>query len=283
MNTNRLSDIRPSPLAGRWYPGDARTLARTVDEYIQQAELPEIPGEVLAVVSPHAGHRYSGPVAGYAFAAARGMTPEVVVIASPMHQPYRAPILTTAHDGYETPLGAVPVHQQALAAVRAGVRESTGLDLEAVREDQEHSVEILLPFLQRVLPEEFSMLPLMIRSQDPNEMRALGGVLADVLKEHKGLLVASTDLSHFYRANTAEELDKTMIQVIEDFNPEGLYHAEARGEGFACGKSALATVMWAAKGLGANHALDLRYAHSGHVTGDNAQVVGYTAAVFTRV
>jgi AmmeMemoRadiSam system protein B len=127
------------------------------------------------------------------------------------------------------------------------------------------------------------MLPLMIRSQDPNEMRALGGVLADILKEQRGLLVASTDLSHFYRASTAEKLDHTIIQAIEDFDPEAVFRAEARGEGFACGKSALAAVMWAARGLGANHAQDLHYAHSGHVTGDKAQVVGYTAAVFTRV
>jgi AmmeMemoRadiSam system protein B len=253
-----------------------------VDEYLASAELPEIPGEVLAVVSPHAGHRYSGPVAGYAFAAVRERRPDVVVIASPMHQPYHSPVLTTAHAGYRTPLGAVPVHQQALAEITAGLQEEAGLEIEAVSRDQEHSVEIILPFLQRVFRHDFHFVPLMIRSRDAGAMRLLGSVMADVLRDRECLLVASTDLSHFYSAEEAERLDSTIIQHIVDFHPHDLFKAEENQQGFACGKSALAAVMWAARGLGATRAHHLHYAHSGHITGDTTQVVGYTAAAFSR-
>ncbi len=104
-----IADVRPSPIAGQWYPGDERRLRESVDRYIEQAKLPELEGEVTAVVAPHAGHLYSGPVAGYAFAALKGRAPEVVVVVSPMHYPYYEPLITSAHDAYETPLGKIPV------------------------------------------------------------------------------------------------------------------------------------------------------------------------------
>ena len=85
---NEISDIRPSPIVGQWYAGDAARLAEQVDGYMEAAELPSLDGEVVAVVAPHAGHIYSGPVAGYAFGTLRGLTPEVVSVISPMHQPY---------------------------------------------------------------------------------------------------------------------------------------------------------------------------------------------------
>lgn len=78
-------DIRPSPIAGQWYQADAKRLAAQIDRYLDEAELPEIEGQVLGVMAPHAGHVYSGSVAGYAFAAVRGLQPELVAVISPMH------------------------------------------------------------------------------------------------------------------------------------------------------------------------------------------------------
>ena len=114
-----IAPIRPSPLAGRWYQDNPKALALSVDQYLNQAELPELPGKVIAVIAPHAGHVYSGPVAGYAFAAVRAQTPELVAILSPMHQPAYEPLLTTAHSAYETPLGPVPVDTDAVAELDA--------------------------------------------------------------------------------------------------------------------------------------------------------------------
>ena len=107
-------DIRPSPIAGQWYPADPKRLAIQVDRYIREASPPALPGQVLAVMVPHAGHLYSGPVAGYAFKLLQGLTPDVVVVVSPMHYPYYEPLLTTAHEAYATPLGLIPVDKPAL-------------------------------------------------------------------------------------------------------------------------------------------------------------------------
>ena len=98
-------DVRPSPLAGRWYDSDPDALARSVDRYLDSAQLPELEGEVIAVIAPHAGHTYSGAVAGYAFAALRGRSPNLVAVIAPMHHTYDQPLITTAHQAYSTPLG----------------------------------------------------------------------------------------------------------------------------------------------------------------------------------
>ncbi len=277
-----LTDPRPSPLAGRWYPGDADTLAQSVDKYIANAELPDIPGDILAVAAPHAGHRYSGPVAGYAFAALRGMRPALVVIASPMHQPYLEPVLTSAHDGYRTPLGDVPISRDVVEEIGQIFRATTGLEITAVRNDREHSIEIEIPFLQRTFSHPFEIVPLMIRHQTPDAMHSLGKAIAQTLASQDAIMVASTDLSHFHDAQTAKSLDEVMIEEIVALNPEGILQAEKDRKGFACGRGAVAAVIWAAKELGANKAHLLNYAHSGDVTGDDREVVGYAAVAMVR-
>ena len=276
-------DLRPSPIAGQWYPGDPNRLAASVDEYINGARLPHIDGQVIAVMSPHAGHRYSGPVAGYAFAALRGLQPELVAVVSPMHFLAEQPLLTCGHDAYFTPLGEVFVDHESVQALETHLQVELGYGLSPVKNDQEHSLEIELPFLQRTFGGEFGLLPVMVREVSVKVTRGLGRALAKVLDGRNTILVASTDLSHFYPQPVAESLDGEILRHVEAFDPEGVLRAEEEGKGFACGRGALAAVMWAAKGLGANHAQVLNYATSGDVTGDYNQVVGYAAAAFTRI
>lgn len=277
-----VTDVRPSPIAGRWYPADKELLAESVDEYVQSAELPAIEGEVMGVVAPHAGHLYSGPVAGYAFAALRGLKPDVVVIVSPMHYPYQQPFLTSAHLAYQTPLGTIDIDQKLIASIHNQLESELGAELTPVRNDQEHSVEIGLPFLQRVLDEGFQIAPIMVREQHLRIIRVFGGILAKSLRGKKYILVGSTDLSHFYTQEQAQIFDSEILRRLEAFDPEMVFRAEDEGKGFACGKSAIAAMMWAAKDLGANHVQILNYGTSGDVTGDYSQVVGYGAAVITR-
>ena len=146
-----ISDLRPSPIAGTWYDGNPQRLSQSVDEFLDRAELPELEGEVIGVIAPHAGHRYSGPVAGYAFAAVRGLAPGLVAVISPMHQPYPQPLITTGHSAYTTPLGNVLVDRQAVEDLSARVKTRLGFGLSPVAYDQEHSLEIELPFIQRAL------------------------------------------------------------------------------------------------------------------------------------
>jgi AmmeMemoRadiSam system protein B len=280
MNANL--DVRPSPIAGQWYPGDPKRLSVSVDQYIQAAELPELDGEVVAIVAPHAGHMYSGPVAGYAFAALRGLIPDLVAVVSPMHYPYNEPLLTTAHQAYETPLGIIPVDMNAVQALDGLLEQELGYGLTHVKRDREHSLEIELPFLQRVIETEFQLLPVMVREQSHRATRLLGQCLAKTLAGRNALLVASTDLSHFYPLDLANQLDAEMLRCIESFDPDAVIQAEEEGRGFACGRGALAAVLWAAKELGANQVKILKHATSGDITGDTSSVVGYGAAVVLR-
>jgi AmmeMemoRadiSam system protein B len=277
-----ISPVRPSPIAGTWYEGNPRTLSQVVDGYLDKAEIPALTGEVIAVISPHAGHKYSGPVAGYAFATVRNQKFDLVAVLSPMHQPYYDSLLTTAHEAYATPLGNVPVDKDSTSDLDTRLRKTLGEGLVPVAYDQEHSLEIELPFLQRALASEFKLLPIMVRSQSARVSQELGEALAETLRGRNALLVASTDLSHFYTQKQAVAFDTEMLRRVEAFSPEEVFSAEEEKAGFACGLGALTAVLWAARGLGGDMVRVLRHATSGDITGDYSSVVGYGAAVILK-
>ena len=277
-----IAPVRPSPIAGAWYEGNPHALAQAVDRYIDQAELPELPGEVVAVIAPHAGHIYSGPVAGYAFATVRGKAFDLVAVLSPMHQAYDEPLLTTAHSAYVTPLGEVRVDRDTVSDLDSRLKESLGHGLTPVAYDREHSLEIELPFLQRALAGDFKLLPVMVRAQSAKLSRQIGEALAETLHGRNALIVASTDLSHFYTQQEAVAFDSEMLRRIESFSPDDVFCAEGEQKGFACGLGALTAALWAAKALGGDMVKVLRHATSGNVTGDYSSVVGYGAAVVLK-
>jgi MEMO1 family protein len=277
-----VSETRPSPIAGTWYEGQADRLARAVDGYISAASLPDLPGEVLAIIAPHAGHRYSGPVAGYAFAAVKNHTPDVVAVLSPMHHLYSFPFITTAHAAYATPLGEINVDRPLLNELDKNLKNRLGYGLTSVANDPEHSLEIELPFLQRAIKTGFTLLPVMLRQQTRATARKMGEALAETLAGKNSLMVASTDLSHFHKQAAANTMDAAMLSRVEAFSPDGIFDLDESGEGEACGLGALAAVLWAAKLLGADTVRVLKHATSGDVTGDHERVVGYGAAVVLK-
>jgi AmmeMemoRadiSam system protein B len=273
-----MLDLRPSPIAGTWYAGSAKTLSASVDKFLEAAQLPELNGNIIAVIAPHAGHVYSGGVAAHAFATLRGLTPDLVAVLSPFHNLAAYPLITTKHQAYSTPLGNIAVDQSALAELQSNL----DIPIMAIANDREHSLEIELPFLQRALKNDFKLLPIMVRAQEPAIAEKLGHALAQTLKNKNALIVASTDLSHFYDQQTAKILDEEMLRRFEAFDPESIFEAEHTGTGFACGHAAVASMLWAARDLGANKVQILKYATSGDVTGDQSSVVGYGAAVVLR-
>lgn len=270
-------NIRPSPIAGTWYPGNPTRLTRTVDDFLKQADTAVPTGRIWGVVAPHAGYRYSGQVAAYAFACLKGLRPDLVVVVSPLHQMHHASLLTTAHDAYETPLGVIEVDRAAVDQVHQALRQSN-LGLTAVSQDQEHALEIELPFLQHVLG-SFKLLPIMIRNQNTLVVQTLAQALADTLATRNAILIASSDLSHFYPQPLANEFDGEILRRLAAFDPQGILTAEEEHVGFACGRGAIAAALWAAKALGANRVNVLNYATSGDTTGKYDSVVGYGAAV----
>lgn len=278
---NGISAVRPSPIAGTWYTSNPERLGQQIDHYLASAQLPELSGQVIVVIAPHAGHRYSGRTAGYAFATVLDQERDLVGVVSPMHAAHPASLLTTAHQAYATPLGTVPVDARAVDQLDA-LLDKEGQELTRVANDREHSLEIELPFLQRALRGAFQLLPVMVRSQSPQAARKLGHALAQVLKPHNGLLVASTDLSHFYPEEAARQLDDEMLRRMTTFDPDALFAAEREGVGFACGVGAVAAVLWAAKELGATAVEILHHSTSGDETGDYSSVVGYGAAAVLK-
>lgn len=274
---------RPSPIAGTWYSGNPEMLAKQMDAFIEKAVIQDedVPGKVIGIIVPHAGHRYSGRTAGYAYKAVKGDARDLVVVLSPFHPYAPAAFLTTGHAAYRTPLGDIPVAEDLLDALERAL-EAEDISMQQMMQDEEHSVEIQLPFLQRAWQDDFRLLPVMVRSQDAQQLERFARALHAVIADQRFLLVASTDLSHYQPLQIAEQLDAEMLRRIQEFDPRRVLSAEREGKAFACGAGAVAAVLWAAARAGADTAGILNYSTSADVTGDTTSVVGYGAAVLTR-
>jgi len=268
-------DIRESPIAGSWYPGTKAELERTIDRYLAAVPAQPLPGELVALVAPHAGYNYSGQVAAYAYKQLVGKHFDTVVVISPSHGPYAGGVLVTRKRYYRTPLGLVEVASDLVQAVDKEFR------LNFIGQDEEHSLEIQLPFLQRTLG-DFRLVPFMLENQFYATAQGLSQALATVLPAEGVLLVASTDLSHFYTYDQAVQLDRRAMADIGRFDAEGLDRDIATGRAEACGHGAVVAVLLTAKARGADKVTVLQYANSGDVTGDRWRVVGYGAAAITK-
>ncbi len=277
-----FKDVREAVIAGSWYPGDRDLLAADINGYLEGAELAPVEGDIVAIVSPHAGYTYSGGVAAHAYAHLRGRTYDSVIVVAPSHRFGFRGVSIFGGDGYETPLGIVPVDRELADAI---TDPSEGLAYEPRAHAAEHSLEIQVPFLQRTLG-SFSIVPIIMGDQSESRIRLLAARIADAVRSHsprkRVLIVASTDLSHFHEYDRAVALDSVVLDRVNAFDPEGLIEALERGECEACGGGPVAAVMMAARELGAERSTVVRYANSGDVTGDRSEVVGYMAAVLTR-
>lgn len=276
------SSVRPSPIAGSWYPSDPALLKREIEGYIKHAAVPSLPGEVMGLIAPHAGYYYSGKTAGYAYSCIQGSSYDLCAVFSPMHDYYPYNFLTSTHDAYATPFGQIGVAQDLVALCSEKVQQQTGELLQHVSNDREHSLEIQLPFLQMALESPFLLLPIMVRTLDPKMLKKAAGAIAEVLQGKNVLLVASTDLSHFYIEKTAKNYDSEMLQQISSFSPAGVLEAEQMGRGFACGAGAVALVLWVCQLLGAKAVTVLNHSTSADASGDSSRVVGYGSAAVTR-
>jgi MEMO1 family protein len=274
-----MKEIREPALAGSWYPGDPEILSRDVKRYLENAKKEKVDGEIVALVSPHAGYMYSGQVAAYAYKLIEGKSFDTVVVVGPSHRfPFKGASLWD-RGGFRTPLGVVPVDDE-LSKKLMEKRKEIRFIPEA--HNQENSLELQIPFLQTVL-KSFKLVPIAMEPDWSWETcQYLASAIAEAVKGKRVLLVASTDLSHFYTYNIAVELDKIFLNHIERFDVEGLNRDLKNNRTEACGGGPVITIMLAAKMLGANHGKVLKYANSGDVTGDRSRVVGYAAGVFYK-
>ncbi len=274
-----MKKIREPALAGSWYPGDPGILSRDVKRYLENAKKEKVEGQIVALISPHAGYMYSGQVAAYAYKLVEGMAFDSVIVIGPSHRyPFKGASLW-AEGGFQTPLGVVPVDVE-LSKKLMEKRKEIRFIPEA--HHQENSLELQIPFLQTVL-KSFKLVPIAMEPDWSWETcQYLASAIAESARGKKVLLVASTDLSHFYTYKIAVELDRIVLNQIERFDAEGLNRDLKSNRAEACGGGPVVTIMLAAKALGANKGQVLKYLNSGDVTGGRSRVVGYAAAVFYK-
>jgi AmmeMemoRadiSam system protein B len=261
-----MDAIRRPAVAGRLYPADAGRLRALVDGYLGAADGPHTGRPPKAVIAPHAGYVYSGPVAGHAFAALRAGAPQIhrVVVIGPAHfVPIRGVAVPSA-GAFRTPLGDVPVDRAAIQAIQ----ELPQVQLADAPHQPEHALEVELPFLQTILG-EFSLVPLVAGRAQPSE---IAEVLAQLWGGDETAIVVSSDLSHYYDYAKAQRLDTATAAAIEALDP-------SLGPDDACGHLPIAGLLIEAKRRGLK-ALRLDLRNSGDTAGPKDQVVGYGAWAF---
>ena len=262
MTTN----VRAPAVAGSFYPGDPARLAADVDRYLDG-----VPARVgvapKAVIVPHAGYRYSGPIAASAYRAlaAAGDRIRRVVLLGPAHRVAVRGLALPAADVFATPLGKIPLDQELVARVRHLPQVAVHARCHA----PEHSLEVQLPFLQRVL-DDFTLLPLVVGDASAEEVAE---VLRAVWGGPETLIVISSDLSHYLPYSTASRVDRATVAQILNGDPT-LTHDHA------CGATPVNGLLTALRGLNLEaDVVDLR--NSGDTAGDLDRVVGYVAVLFS--
>ena len=273
---------RRAAVAGTWYPADPATLTHAVDAHLDAVDTVS-DAHVTAVIAPHAGLVYSGPVGAYAYQALKGRSYDVAVLVGPSHFVGFDGVSIYPLGAFATPLGPAVVHASIAEHLLAG----SDIVIEYPRaHEREHSLEMQLPFLRRVLPDT-PIVPLVMGFQSREAIDGLTEVLTNTLAGTRALLVTSTDLSHYFDADRAGRLDSRVVDHVNRFDWQGLldemerYPEHDRGRYVACGGGPTVAVMRAARVLGATQATVLKRADSGDVSGDKTQVVGYLAAVMS--
>jgi len=271
-------DVRRSVYAGSWYPGTEGQLRKTVQGYLDNVEKEELDGELIGLISPHAGYIYSGQVAAYAYKQLDGASYDAVAVLSPVHRMPLGRFAVTSATAYETPLGLVKLDGELIGALEEKVR------INRVGRDGEHSLEIQLPFLQVALG-DFRLLPVMIGESSFEAGDELGMALAEVLRDKKALVVASTDLHHIENYDEVVHRDKVVVDAIASFDMARIKEVLSPWDCSVCGRIPVYAMLTAARALGANEVRILHHTNSGDVTGIRAPgqyTVGYLAATVYR-
>ncbi len=275
--------VRQPAVAGLFYPDVPSILNAEIEKMFERVGdiigNKKINGEIRAIIAPHAGYMYSGQTAAIAYSLVRGKDYDVVVVVSPSHREYFDAISIYDGKSYRTPLGEIEIDFNLAEEI---VKAGNGLiEFSSYGHRAEHAIEVHLPFLQKAL-NHFKFVPIVMGDQKSDYCFRLGEILGEVLTGRNVLLVASTDLSHYYPYDVAVKFDKIVIDDIESFDEEKLMDDLEQRKCEACGGGPTVAVMYAAKKLGADKSEVLYYCNSGDVTGDKTAVVGYLSAVLFK-
>jgi len=271
--------IRKPTAAGLFYPAQANRLQRTVETLLQDSRISgEITSPILGGVVPHAGYLYSGFVAGYTYAAINTLKPARILLIGPSHYQYFPGCSIYDGDAFRTPLGEMAVDTEFAAQLSS----SPPLILSEIGHRQEHALEVQLPFLQTIYHHQCRIVPIAMGDQAPDTVDRLVDVLTDHWDEQQ-LILASSDLSHYYSYEKAVAMDTRFYQLLGKSDLPGLWKALDRHEIEACGFGPIMVLLGLAQNLGFSRVEILKYGNSGDVTEDRSTVVGYVSAIVSGV
>lgn len=278
---------RAPAVAGVFYPSAADELNQLIELSFKErrfgpGDLPisKEPGRrrIYGIISPHAGYIYSGAVAANGFYEISSMNFDRVVIIGPNHYGIGTGLATVRDGIWETPLGQVEIDTE----LASRISENSGiLDFDDLAHSRDHCLEVQLPFLQYIKKNQFKLVPIIMIMQDKVTASEIGESIADSTRALNALLIASSDFTHYEPNSEAHRKDRELIEAILSLDTSIFYSTLERLNVSACGYGAIASIMTAAKALGATKGELLRYATSGDIIGDTNNVVGYASIIFT--
>ncbi len=275
-----FSGVRPPAVSNMFYPGDPVVLRDSVSTLLKNAPEIDIPGHIIGLIAPHAGYRYSGPIAATSFKQVYGKHYDIVVILGVAHRYPLRTISVAPYVAYRTPLGTIPVD----TVLAKELLKSGLVDTVRAAHVMEHSIEVELPFLQVALKGDFKILPIIVGYRSKIcDYRDFADYLARILKGRNYLIVMSTDLSHYHDLRTCEALDKATLDAIASMDPVELYKGYFQKKYELCGIFPVTAGLFLSHALSASGIKFLAYGNSAPATGDSSRVVGYSSfAVYRR-
>jgi len=271
--------MREPAVSGMFYPGDKSELEEMIDKFLDNVPKSTAEGELKCLVVPHAGYDYSGQVAAYAYKELIGQSYDSVIILGPSHRVYFDGVSVGKFDYYKTPLGKVMVDQDLAQRL---IKADKKITFNRFAHEQEHSVEVQVPFLQKV-HKNLKIVPIVYGDQSLDASSMMARAILDSIGNKKVLVIASSDFSHFYPYDKAKEMDEVALNAIESGNITLLAEMLSKKKCELCGYGPVFTTMMVANAVGASEIDVLKYANSGDVTGDKSRVVGYASIAFRKV
>jgi len=277
-STSSGDSIKRPNVSGQFYPSRPQQLSAQIDDFLRQAEVSPGDAKVEILISPHAGYIYSGPVAAHGFKAVVDKPYKTVVVIAPSHHFRLDGFAVWGQGGFETPLGIIPVDEDFAKDL---IAQNDKFMVQPSIFEGEHSLEVQLPFLQKTL-KDFQIVPVIAGQPTFNLVQDFAKSLNKLMGNRQDILIViSTDMSHFYDAETAQNMDRRTIQAVQDLRVEEVWQkCQGRGgEMELCGVVPVTVALLLAQDRGLDVEI-LKYAHSGQTAGDNSRVVGYFSAIF---
>ncbi len=269
-----MNKIRQPAVSGLFYPSAKSRLEDEIKTLLSISDYGKSFKNIFGIIVPHAGYIYSGRTAAYAFNLLKDKDIETVIILSPSHREYFPGTCVYDGDGYETPLGIVEVKKEVVDKL---LNESKTIFKGEQGHRQEHAIEVQIPFLQTVL-KDFNIVPIVIGDQGDLYVNELAEKLTEVMND-KTIVVASSDLSHYYSNKVADKLDSVIEKRITEFDFERLQNDLQVRNCEACGGGTIVSLMSAASKMNKKKSQILQRSNSGDTSGDYREVVGYLSAV----